>query len=240
MLCHPSVPSVASEHGAVRPPVAAEEEQHGEEDGDDDALQHAEGDDTQAGDEREQQRRRPHARVLPEGSEVHEREGSRDHHGGERRLWEIGEQRVEEHEQHDEQTRPDEVGDLSLRTRLLRDGGARPARRDREALEEPCRDVRGADADHLLVGFELVAAPSREARGRRDGVGERDEHDPDRGEQQRAHVAERGPRQGRPGQTARQRADGGHTLACKPEHRRQDRRARHRDEHRGNLPCDPR
>ena len=47
---------------------------------------------------------------------------------------------------------PDQAGQLRLRPGLLGHRGPRAAGADRESLEEPGRDVGGADADHLLVG----------------------------------------------------------------------------------------
>ena len=79
---------------------------------------------------------------------------------------------------------------LALGAALLRDGRAGAAGRDREPLEQPGERVGGADSDHLLARVHLVAAPGGEARRGRDRVGERDERDPDRGGEQRAHVAE--------------------------------------------------
>ena len=186
------------------PPVAAEEEEHREEDRDDDALQDTQHDDPDARDEGEHERRDPHARVLTEGAQVDERQRRGDHHGRESGLRKIGEERVEEHQQDDDEPRADEVRDLGLGARLLGDRGARPARRDRETLEEAGGDVRRADADHLLVRLQLVAASSGEGRRGGDGVGERDEDDADGGEEQRADVVDRRPGERRARDAARQ------------------------------------
>ncbi len=129
------------------------------------------------------QRRPPHLGVAPERAEVRQRQRGGDDHTGERRLREIRQERVQEEEQDRDEAGADDAGELRLRARLLRHGGARSAGGDREALEEPGGDVRGADADHLLVRLQLVAAPRREARRGGDRVGERHEHDADRREQ---------------------------------------------------------
>ena len=63
--------------------------------------------------------------VLAEDRQVHERERSGDHDGGERRLWEVAQQRREEHEQHDDHHGADEPRHLALRARLLGDRGPR-------------------------------------------------------------------------------------------------------------------
>ena len=49
----------------------------------------------------------------------------------------------------------------------------------------PGREVRGAEADHLLVRVDVLTAPGRERRRRRDRVGQRHERDPDRRDDQR-------------------------------------------------------
>ena len=63
-----------------------------------------------------------------------------------------------EHDHQDDQDRADDPGELGLRAGPLGDGGARAAGADREALEQPGGQVRGADADHLLVA---VGPPAR-------------------------------------------------------------------------------
>ena len=92
------------------------------------------------GDEREQ--RAPtcaHRRVAAQRADVHQRQRGRDHHRRERRLRQVGEQRVEEQQQHHDEAGADEPGQLALRARLLGDRGTRAARRDGEALEEARR-----------------------------------------------------------------------------------------------------
>ena len=54
----------------------------------------------------------------------------------------VGEQRVEEQQEHRDEPGADQPGELGLRPRLLGDGGPRAARRHREPLEEAGRDVR--------------------------------------------------------------------------------------------------
>ena len=134
----------------------------------------------------------------------------------------------------------DQPGDLGLGAGLLGDGGARAAHRDREALEEAGGGVGRAHGDHLVVGVHLVAAPGGEARRRRDGVGQRDEDD--------AHAAAASvPRSaalvqgnegtGKPWGSVADRLD---ALRGEVEHGRDDGRADDRDEHRRDLPREPR
>ena len=103
---------------------------------------------------------------------VGEREGGDDDHGGQRRLRQVGEQRVEEDQEQQHQSGSHETGQLTLGTRLLGHGGPRAAGRNREALEEAGGHVGGPDADHLLVGIDLIAPPGGEAGGRGYGVGQ--------------------------------------------------------------------
>jgi hypothetical protein len=83
-----------------------------------------------------------------------------------------------QHEHQHDRRRADDPRELRLGAGLLGDGGSRAARADREALEQPCRDVRGSDADHLAVAVDVLPRAVGERRRGRDRVGERDEHDP--------------------------------------------------------------
>ncbi len=222
------------------PPAAAEEEQHREEDRDDDALQHPEHDHADARDEREHQRRHAHARVLTDGAQVDERQRGGDHDGGERRLWEVGEERVEEHQEDDDEPGADEVRHLGLGARLLGDRSARTAGGDGEPLEEAGGDVGRADADHLLVRLQLVAASRGEGRCGGDGVGERHEHDADGGQDQRPDITDRGERERRARDALWQRPDGCNPVVGQAQRRRQDRRTRDRHQHRRDPARDPR
>ena len=194
------------------PPVAAEEQQDRQGDGDDDALQHAEEDDADARDQGDDDGaaahpRRPaqHPRSISESaatmttaaSAVCGRSASSQLRNSSSRSDEAG---------------ADEAGELAAGAGLLGDGGARAAGGDGEALEEPGGDVGRADADHLLVGVDLVAAAGREARRRGDRVGQGDERDAQRGDEQRHHVAEAGPGEGRRRDALGQRADRGDAL----------------------------
>ena len=114
--------------------------------------------------------------------DVDQGERGGDQHGGQRRLREVLEERGQEHEQRDEDGGAHQTSDLGLGARLRGDGGPRAADRDREALKEAGGDVRRPDADHLLVGVDLVAATGGEARRRRDRVGQRHQHDAQRGD----------------------------------------------------------
>ena len=86
--------------------------------------------------------------------------------------------------------RADEPGDLGLRAGLLRHRGPRAAGADREALEQPGREVRRADADHLPLPVDLLAGASGERRRGRDRVGQRDERDAEGAADQDAQVGE--------------------------------------------------
>jgi hypothetical protein len=63
--------------------------------------------------------------------------------------------------QHD-QCGSDDSGELRLGAGLFGDRRPRPARADRESLEEPGGDVRRADPDHLAVTVDLLAGASGE------------------------------------------------------------------------------
>ena len=108
--------------------------------------------------------------------------------------------------------------------------------------KQPGGDVGGADADHLLVGLDLVAAAGREARRGGDGVGERDQRDADGRDEQRADVADSCVH-GNDGRRARRCGSEptvGTPSSARSKHRRDDGRADHRDEHRRDLRGDPR
>ena len=55
----------------------------------------------------------------------------------------------------------DQPGQLRLRAGLLGHGGARAARADRKALEQPGGEVGRPDADHLALTVDLLAADER-------------------------------------------------------------------------------
>ena len=59
---------------------------------------------------------------------------------------------------------PGHPRELALGPGTLRHRGPRPARAHREALEQPGGEVGGADADHLLVGVDLLAGAIGEGR----------------------------------------------------------------------------
>ena len=135
----------------------------------------------------------------------------------------------------------DHAGQLRLGPGLLGHRGARAAGADREALEQAGGQVGGADADHLLVGVDLLAGAGGEGRGGGDGVGERDQGD-----------AERAGRPAAPGRRARcpGTVNGGKPCGQRRRPARRPRlaeveRHRHRDrphhghEHAGDLRAPP-
>ena len=65
-------------------------------------------------------------------------------------------------EQQHDRDRTDHARELALRTGLLGHRGWGTARAHGEPLEEPGRDVRHADADHLLAPVHVVAPPGGE------------------------------------------------------------------------------
>ena len=121
---------------------------------------------------------------------------------------------------------------------VLGDGGARAARRDREPLEEPGRDVRGAEDRQLLVLVDLLAEPAGVAARQDAGVGERDERDPDRRGDQGLEVVEGHVRHAEGRQARGNLADDGH-LIREAEQGHHRRRADHGHEHAGELRRDP-
>ena len=185
-----SVPAVdavdLAEHGAVGPPAAPEEQEDRQHDREDDALEHAEEHDAGGGDEREHAAPTcgpassggARARSISDSAAAMTTAASA--------VW--GRSASSElRNSRSTATRPAPTRPVSWRlgARLLGHRGARAAGRDGEALEEPGGDVGGADADHLLVGVDLVAAPGGEARRGGDRVGERHERDADGRDEQR-------------------------------------------------------
>ena len=145
---------------------------------------------------------------APKGPQVHERQGRGDDDRGQSGLGQVGQEPIEEEEQDDDKAGADQSRHLGLGPGLVGHSCAGSADGDGEALEEPGRDVRGPDADHLLVGVDLVAPPGGEARRRCDGVGQRHHRDAHCAEQQGTDVGQLGPRQGRNGNALGERADG--------------------------------
>ena len=236
-LCHSPVEPDPAEDLPRRPPAALEEQQDRERDGDHDPGQHTEEHDTGGRRQRQGQRARPGAGEADERRDVGQRDRRRDHDRGERRLGQIGEERAEEQEQERDARRADQAGQLALGARLLGDRRPGAAGGHGEALEHPRGQVRRPEADHLLVRVDLVATAGGEAGRGGDGVGERDERDARRGDQERDHVGGAGPRERRVGQALRERTDG---LHCEPERGGDDRGADDRDEDRRDPPADPR
>ena len=169
-----------------------------------------------------------------------ERQSCRDDDRSQSGLGQVGEEPVEEEEQQDDEPRPDNTCQLGLGTGLVGHGRAGAADGHREALEEAGRDVRGADADHLLVRIHLVTSPGGEARRRGDGVRQRHQRDAHRTEQQWADVGQFRPRQRRHGNTLRERADGLHAVRGQVEHGGDNRDADDRNQNGGHPTGEPR
>ena len=167
----------------MRPPIASEEQEDRQDDSDGDAHRTPKKITPPVATSESASATLAHPVVADQDAEVHERECGDDHHGGQCRLRQVGKQTAEEEQKNRDESGADQAGDLALGARLLGHGGARAARRYGEALEEAGGDVRGADADHLLVGHDLVAAAGGEARGRGDGIGQRDQRDADGGDE---------------------------------------------------------
>ena len=220
----PSLQSLrASQNGAVRPPVAAEEEDDRQQDRDHDSLQDAEQHDAGGGDQGHAERAFAHLVVAAQQRQIHQRQRRGDHHRRERGLRQVGEQRVQEEKEDRDEPGADQAGQLGLRPRLLGDRGPRAARRDREPLEEAGRDVRRADADHLLIGLDLFSATGREAGRGRDRVGQRDQGDAERRQQQRRDVTGIRPGKSRGGHSLGQGPDRRDPVVGEAEDRRDDR-----------------
>ena len=214
------------EHLAVRPPVPPEEQQDRQHDGDDDALEHAEEDHAGARDQREQHRAAAHAPdACVRHLEVHQRQRRGDHHRGQRRLRQVGEQRVEEQQQQRDERGADDAGELALGAGLLGDGGARAAGGDREALEEARRRC-WPHRCRPSPGSASTSSPRRAAKlaDGGDRVGQRHERDADGGDEQRHDVAGLRPREAR--------ASGSPAAARRP-WRRPPREVEHGRERRG-------
>ena len=77
-------------------------------------------------------------------------------------MGQVGQEPVEEQEKDGDQARADQSGQLGPGTGLVGHRRARATDRDRKTLEEPCRDIRRADADHLLIGS--TSSPCRAAK----------------------------------------------------------------------------
>ena len=108
----------------MRPPVAPEEQQDRQGDGDDDPLQDAEQHHAGRCDQGHRERAPAHPQVAAQDAQVHQRQRGDDHDRGQRRLREVGEQRVEKQQQHHDQACTHDAGDLALGSRLFGHGGA--------------------------------------------------------------------------------------------------------------------
>ena len=94
--------------------------------------------------------------------------------------------KADQHEQNHCGT--DESGHLCLCAGLCRNCSPRSAGTHGEPLKEASGDVRSADANHLLIGLNLVPTPSSEGRRGRDGVGQRDKRNPECAGNEQSHV----------------------------------------------------
>ena len=171
--------------------------------------------------------------VAPQDAEVHQRERGDDDHGGERGLGRSASSPLRN--SRSTATRPAPTRPV---TWLLAPDCSATAVREplvdtAKPWKKPGGEVGGADADHLLVGLDLVAAPRREGRRRGDGVGQGDERDADRRDQERPDVADArstgSAGVGTPWGSAPTVFD---ALVGEAEHGRDDRGADHGHEHR--------
>jgi Family of unknown function (DUF6069) len=162
------IPRLA-EHGLVGPPRPAEHVEDRQRHRDQDAGQDAEQGDSQERDDRQEELHLPLTPEADGALGVGEGEGGGDHDGREGRLGQVPEQAGNQDQHEGDHRGTHESRHLRPRARLLRDRGTRPARADREALEERGREVRGADPHHLLVAAHLLSGPGGEG-GRRRGV----------------------------------------------------------------------
>ena len=103
----------------------------------------------------------------------------RDHDGGERRLGQLLEQAGQEQQRHDGQHGDDEPGDLALGPGAAVDGRLREAAVDHHAARQARSEVRGAEAEQLAVGVDLVVVPGGVGLGRAQALREADQHDAD-------------------------------------------------------------
>ncbi len=121
---------------------------------------------------------------------------------------------------------------LGLGSGLLDDRGTRAAGRHGESLQASRHQVGRSDADHLLVGVDLLTPAGPETRRRGDGVGQGDEGDADRGDHERPDVGEPGPRQRRPREAAGQGAHRRNAVVVQSEYGRDDGGGDDGDQHR--------
>ena len=151
-------------------------------------------DDADGGHEGKRQRALAHPGVAGQDGEVHQGERGDDHHGRQRRLRKVGEQRVEEQQ---EQRRREPRPTRPVTWLLAPDCSATAVREPLVEIAKPWKRPAAMFAAPIpiisLVGLDLVAASSGEARRRRDGVGERHERDPHCGDEQRSHVVDARP-----------------------------------------------
>ena len=164
-------------------------------------------------------------------------EGQRrgDHHGGQGRLGQVPEQAREQHEHEDDQHGAGHAGELGLRAGAFGHRGPGSAGADREALEEAGGQVRGADADHLLVAADLLPGAGGERRRGGDRVRQGHQGDTQGTGEQRPEVGQVHVRDGERREALGQDPDQADAVVGQVEDRRGGDREHHHDEHRRDL-----
>ena len=178
-----------SEDRIVWPPRALDELDERQPDGDEDTFDDADEGDTEEGHERKPELRRTDPPQPDHRSDVRERQAGGDDDCREGARRQGGEEIRERDEQHADEERPDDPGELGLGSRRLRDRRPRRAAADGHARQESRRKVRSAEADQFPVLADLLAAPDRQAPRQDAHVGGRHERDAERRGQQGDDVA---------------------------------------------------
>ena len=177
------------EDGAVRVGDALHEHDDGERGGDEDALEQTPEESAEEGAEDEEEValiRRPEVHKL---AEIHEGGDGDDDDRREDGLGEVGEQRGEHEDGHDQTDGGDDGGERGLGARLVVHRRAAESSRHGHALEKRTRDVAQAEPEELASRRHLISLLLRD--GLRDGerLEETDEGDAQRGADEGANLS---------------------------------------------------